>query len=149
MSSVPIKLDAQHILPMPSHLKRLPATAYLGGLAKCVPIEKVCSLNYTILNILFSTTFSPMQRLNYGNAEYEVKNSDRFNDFVNMYTSQLFDEASEIYFIPLQKMDDDHIFGDIQIVKHAGHKVDLLRELVKRDGVRIDEHDIPFGKLII
>lgn len=43
-------------------------------------------------------------------------------------------------------MDDDHIFGEIQIIKHTGHKVDMVRELIKRDGVRIDENDIPFGK---
>lgn len=46
-------------------------------------------------------------------------------------------------------MGDDHIFGDIQIEKYAGRKVDMLRELVKRDfGVRIDENAIPFGKLL-
>lgn len=78
--------------------------------------------------------------------EHEIENADRFNDFLNTYAKRLLDEASEIYFKPMQKMDDNHIFGDIQIVKHTGQKVDLLRELVKRDGVRIDENDIPFGK---
>lgn len=61
----------------------------------------------------------------------------------------MLDEASEILFKPLQKMDDDHIFGEIHIIQHAGYKVDMLRELVKSaDGVRIDENDIPFGNSI-
>lgn len=85
--------------------------------------------------------------MNFGKSEYEVENAERFTEFLSTFAKQLLDEASEIQFKPLQKMDDDHIFGDIQIEKYAGRKVDMLRELVKRDfGVRIDENAIPFGK---
>lgn len=42
-----MKLGGEHILPMPPHLQRLPVTAYQGGLAKCVPMQKVCfNTNY-------------------------------------------------------------------------------------------------------
>lgn len=150
-ASVPIKLGAAHILPMPANLQRLPPSAYLGGLAKCVPIEKVCWMLFcgfwlTWTDFKKLSPYIPTQRLNYGKAEYAVENADRFNEFLTTHAKQLLDEASQIYFKPLQKMDDNHIFGDIRIKKHTGHKVDLLRELAKRDGVRIDEHDIPFGK---
>lgn len=95
--------------------------------------------------INFQFTFV-MQRFNYRKTEYEIESANRFNDFLNTLAKQLLDEASEILFKPLQKMDDDHIFGDIQIVKHTGYKVDMLKELKKGDGVKIDEHDIPFGE---
>lgn len=87
--------------------------------------------------------------MDFGKSEYQVENSDRFTEFLSTFAKQLLDEASEVLFKPLQKMGDDHIFGDVQIEKYAGRKVDMLRELVKRDfGVRIDENAIPFGKLL-
>lgn len=50
-----MKLGAEHILPMPPNLQRLPPTAYRGGLAKCIPIEKVRwehSINIFLINLL-------------------------------------------------------------------------------------------------
>lgn len=87
--------------------------------------------------------------MDYAKGEYEIENIERFSEFLSAFAKQLLDETAETYFRPLQKMDDDHIFGEIQIVKYTGHKVDMLRELIKRhsDGVKADdEHEIPFGK---
>lgn len=92
-----------------------------------------------------------MQWLNYskGKAEYEDEDTYRFHEATNAYAKQLLYDANEIYFKPIQKMflNDTHIFGNVHILKHNGQMVDLLRELMNRNDVRMDANAIPFGKL--
>lgn len=56
-----MKLGGEHLLPMPHRLQRLPVTAYQGGLAKCVPVQKVCfSANHSNPNASDSLTFATL-----------------------------------------------------------------------------------------
>lgn len=76
--------------------------------------------------------------------ERESTNINDFEGYLVEIAKQLIDESAEIFFEPCQKM-GEHIFGDIQITKHTSSKVNLLKELSKREGVAIIEQHIPPG----
>lgn len=77
--------------------------------------------------------------------KHETSTIDDFPEFVVNTARQYLEEADQIFFTPRQKI-DNHIFGDIQITKYNGDKVVLLRELMKREGVKMDDNDIPLGE---
>lgn len=77
--------------------------------------------------------------------KHETSTIDDFPEFVVNTARTYLEEADQIFFTPRQKI-DSHIFGDIQITHYNGNKVDLLRELIKKDGVKIDDNYIPLGK---
>lgn len=41
IASVPVKLEGKFLLPANLELQMIPPNAFVGGLAKCAPIEKV------------------------------------------------------------------------------------------------------------
>lgn len=121
---------------------------FQGGLAKCVPIEKVrhCFFSSSFQmrkHISLSNTYS-LQRLNYASLKHETHDVDDFPEYLVANAKQTIDEAAEIFFVPRQTI-GHQIFGDIAITKFCGTKIDLLSELVTTDSVKVCDRIIPKG----
>lgn len=83
-----------------------------------------------------------MQKLNFVTMKFDTFDIVEFPEYVVTNAKQLIEEAAEIFFMPRQKI-GEHIFGDIRITQHTGHKIDLLHKLAKTDNVKESEFPIP------
>lgn len=148
--SVPMKLPGHHLRPIPKVLEDMQPNAYVGGLARCVPIEKVCVLLVCIFtnsnrqNSLM-VLFFDQQSLNFATMTYDTHCINDFPEYLVNNAKQMIEEAAEIYFTPCQKI-GKHIFGDVSITTYSGKKKDLLHMLTKTDSVQAGEAFIAKGK---
>lgn len=159
--SIPMKIPRQHLMVMPieyKELKELPPSAFVGGLARCLPVEQVsfawmpwslfhsntiktpeqCN-NHPLIHLAFS-----MQKLDFAKMTYDVMDISDFPEFLITKAKQLIDESDEILFAPRQKM-GEHIFGDIKITKFNGDQIDLVHELSKTGSIKKIDAYIPKG----
>lgn len=86
--------------------------------------------------------------MNYGTKQFEIAKTDDFDEILINGLTRFIEDSAEIFFTPLQKI-DDHIFGDVLVIKYDGTKVYLRKRLVKSENAQEDIQIIPNGKFFI